>query len=115
MQYHQESFLGVFLQRAEGELEVGAPTATACNPSPESRCAADAFERLLHTDIVLALASGNLERLLHEYRRTERRARALEDVVLPELSATIDHVDEQLAEQEHEEAARMRLRRGEPV
>lgn len=111
MRYHQDSFLGVCLQRAEGELDVSAPTAIACNPSPECRGATDAFERLLRTELTLALANGNLERLLQEYRRTERRARALENVVLPELSATIDHIDEQLAEQEHEEAARMRLRR----
>ena len=33
--------------------------------------------------------AGNLERLRLEYRRTERRTRALEDVLMPEIDLTI--------------------------
>jgi V/A-type H+/Na+-transporting ATPase subunit D len=57
---------------------------------------------------------GNLIRLLAEYRRTERRARALENLVLPELELTLKLVEEQLEEQDQEEAAQVRLRRGTP-
>jgi V/A-type H+-transporting ATPase subunit D len=56
----------------------------------------------------LAGIAGNLERLRHEYRRTERRARALEDVLLPEITGTIYELEARLEEVEQEEAIRVR-------
>ncbi|MBF0418470.1 MAG: hypothetical protein HQL86_09515, partial [Magnetococcales bacterium] len=53
--------------------------------------------------------SGNLQRLLTEYRRTERRARALEDVILPELDEAIHEMEIRLEELDQEEAIRVRL------
>ncbi len=59
----------------------------------------------------MAELSNNLQRLLLEYRRTDRRARALEDVILPELNDGIYHIDNQLEEMDQEEAVRVRLGR----
>jgi V/A-type H+-transporting ATPase subunit D len=56
----------------------------------------------------LAARAGNLNRLAREYRRTERRARALEKVLLPEVDQAIKMVDEQLEMMEREEAIRTR-------
>jgi V/A-type H+/Na+-transporting ATPase subunit D len=56
----------------------------------------------------LAVLTGNLERLRVEYLRTSRRARALEDVLLPEMDARIDVIDNALEELEREEAVRVR-------
>jgi V/A-type H+-transporting ATPase subunit D len=103
------TFLGVALQAAELALPAPAPAA-AVVPSPEARRVADRFHRLLTESAALAALTGNLERLLAEYRRTERRARALEDVLLPELEATLAEVEQRLEEQELEEAVRVRLR-----
>jgi len=52
--------------------------------SPEARACRDAFAALLGPLAQLAASAGNLERLGVEYRRTERRAKALENVLLPE-------------------------------
>lgn len=77
--------------------------------SPESRRCKTHFLHLVEQSSLLAALSGNLYRLLAEYKRTERRARALEDVILPELDETIHEVDLRLEEMEQEEAVRVRL------
>jgi len=56
----------------------------------------------------VAAVSGNLERLSLEYRRSVRRARALQDVMLPELDHTIADIDGRLEEAEREDAIWMR-------
>ena len=52
--------------------------------------------------------SGNLERLSLEYRRSVRRARALQDVMLPELDRSIYDIESRLEELEQEDAIWMR-------
>jgi V/A-type H+-transporting ATPase subunit D len=54
--------------------------------------------------------SGNLERLSFEYRRSVRRARALQDVLLPELDRAIHVIEGRLEELEQEDAISMRRR-----
>jgi len=58
--------------------------------------------------VPLAAASGNLERLSLEYRRSVRRARALQDVMLPELDRSIADIESRLEELEQEDAVWMR-------
>jgi V/A-type H+-transporting ATPase subunit D len=53
---------------------------------------------------------GNLERLSVEYRRSVRRARALQDVLLPELDRDVADVEARLEELEQEDAIWMRGR-----
>ncbi|MCA1804465.1 MAG: V-type ATP synthase subunit D [Xanthomonadaceae bacterium] len=72
--------------------------------------AAGIFHFLLLRARDLALPSGNLYRLMDDYRRTERRARALEDVLLPETRVAIRQLEEQLDDQDQEEAIRVRLK-----
>ncbi|MBF0178517.1 MAG: V-type ATP synthase subunit D [Magnetococcales bacterium] len=89
-----------------------SPAFMALLPSQERRACRDTFARLLSQATELAALSGNLHRLLAEYQRTERRARALEDVILPELDEAIHEMDIRLEEMEQEEAVRVRLGRG---
>jgi V/A-type H+-transporting ATPase subunit D len=58
----------------------------------------------------LGAVSGNLERLYLEYRRATRRARALQDVLLPELDRTLGEIEARLEELEQEDALGMRRR-----
>ena len=53
----------------------------------------------------------NLRRLAREYVRTERRARAIENILLPEIASALKLVDEQLESMDQEEIARLRHRR----
>lgn len=85
------------------------------NPSPEARRCRRCFARLTTIAIELAGVTGNLQRLFEAYRKTERRTRALEDVILPELEEAIRTVGDQLEEEEREEAVRLRLQRPSPA
>jgi len=99
--------LGVRLQEATLRAELG-PAPSALNPSPEAERCRRVFVTVIEQSAALASIAGNLERLRHEYRRTERRARALEDVLLPEISSTIYELESRLEEVEQEEAIRVR-------
>lgn len=103
--------MGVTLVHLEGRGEVIPASADRIDPSPESRRCARRYADLLALGHQVAVMEGNVRRLLDAYRRTERRARALENVVIPELTAEVKRIDEALEEQDHEEAARIRLRR----
>jgi V/A-type H+-transporting ATPase subunit D len=76
--------------------------------SPEVDRCRKQFSGLLPLAAQLAAMTGNLERLSFEYNRTARRARALEDVLLPELEQELKFIDTALEEQEREEAIRAR-------
>ncbi len=104
---HAHALMGVRLQ--EALLEVGAATAAeAVNRSPEAESCRRAFAAVLVAATDVAALSGNLERLSFEYRRSVRRARALQDVMLPELDRSIYDVENRLEELEQEDAIWMR-------
>ena len=102
------NFLGVTLVDAKLRLhEDGAPQEPAL-PSEEARVCRERFRALIEAGAELASLHANLERLLAEYRRTQRRARALEDVLLPEIDSALHRVSERLEELDQEEAIRVR-------
>jgi V/A-type H+/Na+-transporting ATPase subunit D len=81
------------------------------NPSPEARECARDYRALLEPLVMTAVCSLNLRRLMREYVRTERRARAIENVLLPEIEWSLRFIDEQLEVLDQEEIARVRQRR----
>ena len=95
---------------SEGDLEPPsrADDDGAVDASPEARRCRDAYAALLDPLARLAASCGNLERLGAEYRRTERRARALENVLLPEIESALRRIDEHLELADQEEAIRIR-------
>jgi V/A-type H+-transporting ATPase subunit D len=101
------SLMGVNLQQAEW-VAGDALAPASVQPSPEAEACRLAFAALLARGTELAAVSGNLERLSHEYRRSVRRARALQDVMLPELDRSIYDVESRLEELEQEDAIWMR-------
>jgi len=103
------SLMGVRLQQAEWRPG-GARALPTMQPSPEAETCRGAFASVLTLAAALAAVSGNLERLSFEYRRSVRRARALQDVMLPELDRTIGDIEGRLEELEQEDAVSMRQR-----
>jgi len=101
------SLMGVRLQDAQWQGVPGAPYA-AVNPSPEATGCRDAYLEVVRQAVPLAAVTGNLERLHAEYRRAARRARALQDVLLPELDRAVREIDARLEELEQEDALQMR-------
>ncbi len=103
------SIMGVRLQEVTWHpaQEAARPSV---QPSPEAEACRRAFGALVALAARLAAASGNLERLSYEYRRSVRRARALQDVLLPELDERVQRIETRLEELEQEDAITMRIR-----
>jgi V/A-type H+-transporting ATPase subunit D len=100
-------FLGVPMIEAEPVEAASAPVAAAIDPSPEAVAARLAFEKLARLSAAIGVSAGNLLRLAQEYRRIERRAKALENVLLPEVESALKQVVEQLDAVDQEEAVRV--------
>lgn len=110
----QRNFMGVTLVDTsldEAAAEMAARR-VAANPSPEAERCGAAFSELLQPAVRLAGISGNLYRLQAEYRITERRARALENVIIPEIEQALRVMDTHLEELDFEDAVRVRLQAG---
>ncbi len=104
---HWRSLLGVPLVQAEAKRG-GAGSPEAVYPSPEASDCTHAFVELSAQLAVMAASSGNLERLYREYRKSVRRVRALQDVLLPELDRDLYAIESQLDELERDEALGVR-------
>ncbi len=105
----ESSLMGVRLLSAEIAGDPLPPVAPA-DASPEAEACREAYVALLGQAAALAALTGNLERLYLEYRRASRRARALQDVLLPELDHSIAELEARLEELEQEDAIWMRPR-----
>jgi V/A-type H+-transporting ATPase subunit D len=103
--------LGVALLQIRVLADPGQPE-PASHPSPEAERCRQLFQEVSRQAATVAALSGNLQRLWREYSRTSRRARALEDVLIPEVSADLRMVDASLEEQDREEAIRVRYFQG---
>lgn len=77
-------------------------------PSVEATDCARAFRDLIAMDIARAAINTNVHRLIDEYIKTERSARALENVVLPEIAEVVKHIGESLETNDQEEALQVR-------
>lgn len=104
------SLVGVRLLEARLHLNLPAPPEPLVNASPEARGCREAFADVIEMAAPLAALSGNLERLYLAYRRALRRARALQDVLLPELDRTVYDMEAGLEDLEREDAIAMRLK-----
>jgi V/A-type H+-transporting ATPase subunit D len=102
------------LELLDARLEAAAPRGGEhpVNPTPEARACALAYRAWLVPLAALAACCLNLRRLVREYVRTERRARAIENILLPEIDSSLKLIEEQLEGQDQEETARLRLRSG---
>ena len=94
----------------DAQFDAGETEATAMpvRPSPEVRACAESFGELLAAGTALAAMTANLTRLMYEYRRTERRVRALENIVLPEIRDNLAMMEDYLDLVEQEEVIRVR-------
>jgi V/A-type H+-transporting ATPase subunit D len=108
MQVDTRSFLGIPLGEAHLEDTPCRPADPPVRDTPELRRCAESFRRLALDLARQSARAANLRRLVAEYRRTERRARALENVLLPEIDRSLHFIEEQLDAVDQEEAVRVR-------
>lgn len=114
LQLDRSALMGVPLQQARWQPAAAGPghahprAAADGVPVPEAEACRRAFGNLLALAAPLAATAGNLERLSGEYRRSLRRARALQDVLLPELGLALRGVETALEEHEQQDLIAMR-------
>lgn len=105
-----ERFLGLQLPAARLTGSVSAtPIRSPAIPRAAADRTADAFAPLFAAALELASEQSALFRLEAEYRKTQRRVRALEKIMLPELRAAERSLEAALEELEIEEAVRVRM------
>ena len=104
----ERGFLGLRLAEASLDAAPCVPDTPPVRNTPELRRCAGAFRQLTRELVAQAARAANLRRLIEEYRRTERRARALENVLLPEIDHSLKFIEEQLDAVDQEEAVRVR-------
>lgn len=104
----EENFLGLMLLKLPDPRWTPPEPIAALDASQAAEDCRVAFGALAPLVVALAVHGQNLERLIREYRATERRARALENVILPETVATLAAITEYLDESDQEEAIRIR-------
>jgi V/A-type H+-transporting ATPase subunit D len=102
------NFLGLGLIKPPTVSWAGPGPVVTLDASTAAEDCRDAFAALLPLAIEVAVHAANIRRLIREYRATERRARALENVILPETVANLAAITEYLDESDQEEALRIR-------
>ncbi|MEN8213008.1 MAG: V-type ATP synthase subunit D [Pseudomonadota bacterium] len=104
------NFMGVTLLETSMSSDESADGQTApANPSGIAQQCIRLLQDCIEQSAVLAGMSGNLYRLLAEYRTTERRSRALENVILPEMEQRLREITSHLNELDLEDAIRVHL------
>jgi V/A-type H+-transporting ATPase subunit D len=102
------NYLGVKLT-SEPDLNWDVePVIGAVDASAQAEDCRQAFAMLVPLAARIAVKQSNIARLIKEYRATERRARALENVLLPEATAALRKITDYLDEADQEEAIRIR-------
>jgi V/A-type H+-transporting ATPase subunit D len=109
----RRNLMGVTLLETAATMPEAASASApvAAYPSAEADNCREAFREVFALSARLAGISGNLYRLLTAYRSTERRARALENVILPEIEQSLNRMSTYLEEIDMEDAIRARTLR----
>jgi V/A-type H+-transporting ATPase subunit D len=103
----ERKFVGLALIAARFDTGVEPATPGSGTTGLVQDCI-DAFRAVIDIGVRLAAVTTSLERLMHEYERTERRVRALENVILPEIRSELTVMEEHLDLNEQEEVIRVR-------
>lgn len=69
----------------------------------------ECFHRVKEMSVVLAEVDNSVYRLANAIRKTQKRANALKNIVIPNFEATSKHISEVLEEREREEFSRQKV------
>ena len=102
-----ESALGIDLGSATVTTVLGPSVWPPVADAPTIAACVEAVRRLTGEAASVAALETSLLRLADEYRRTERRTRAIENVLLPELNADLRNIESALESLDQEEVVRV--------
>ena len=111
LDFRMRRFLGLDLFESGGSTwKMPGPFDTLDASQSAEDCRA-AFAALVPIAVLCAVHANNITRLIRDYQATERRSRALENVILPETTHALARVEDLLSEIDQEEALRTRMPR----
>ena len=67
------------------------------------------FQKVKELTMLIAEVDNSVYRLANAIRKTQKRANALKNIVIPELEETIKFISESLEEKEREEFSRLKV------
>lgn len=111
LQMEKRKFMGVTLYNSSLTLPEVPEPGTICYPTHEAEFCRSRFVSLTQLAAKLSAMSGNIYRLFTEYNKTERRARALENVIIPENEQVLREMSTALEEMDQEDVVRVHLNR----
>ena len=109
IQQRKTRFMGISLLETSIDIKDDLKPGHICRPTPEAEHCRKQFQLLTELAVVIAGVSGNLHRLLDEYKKTERRARALENVIIPEIEQKLGEIRTTVDEMDQEDVVRIHL------
>lgn len=67
------------------------------------------FDKAKHLTVVLSELENSVYRLANAIKKTQRRANALKNIIIPRFESTVKFISDSLEEKEREEFSRMKV------
>ncbi len=94
----------VFIEEADIEISYGLENSNSAMDEAYLQ-----FKKIKELTVILAEVDNSVYRLANVIRKTQKRANALKNIVIPNFEATIKNISEVLEEKEREEFSRLKV------
>lgn len=103
------SVMGVEIPRVSLQSTLSAKAYGFMDTNSQFDLAYASFEKAKELTVVLAEVENSVCRLANEIKKTQRRANALHNIIIPQFEDTIKMISESLEEKEREEFSRLKV------
>ena len=103
------SVMGVEIPRVSLQSTLSAKAYGFMDTNSQFDLAYASFEKAKELTVVLAEMENSVCRLANEIKKTQRRANALHNIIIPQFEDTIKMISESLEEKEREEFSRLKV------
>ncbi len=103
------SVMGVEIPKVSLQSTLSAKAYGFMDTNSQFDLAYASFEKAKELTVVLAEVENSVCRLANEIKKTQRRANALHNIIIPQFEDTIKMISESLEEKEREEFSRLKV------
>ena len=101
--------MGTEIPLVESESSGDAPTYAFYSTKESLDAAKQAFEKVKELTIRLSMVENAAYRLAANIKKTQKRANALDNIMIPQFTETIKYITEALEEKEREDFSRLKV------
>jgi V/A-type H+-transporting ATPase subunit D len=109
VQITYRSVMGVEIPKVSLQSTLSAKAYGFMDTNSQFDLAYASFEKAKELTVVLAEVENSVCRLANEIKKTQRRANALHNIIIPQFEDTIKMISESLEEKEREEFSRLKV------